>query len=387
MPQPIVLGDVEPGEIVGEWQGPQIKMRDGIARGQEEEGILRFIPVWNDGNSKSLLMLLRLKHLITLQLPNMPKEYVTRLVFSHSHRSIVGLKMIGDEEHLIAGITFNCYDNPDKHPDRARFIEVVFLAVRTDQQVHGYGSRLMNQLKTWSQKNDYLHLLTYADNSAIGYFQRQGFTEEIEMKKNEWDIGFLKSYQDATLMYCGIDPHINYLDISSSLRKQRLAFLEAIKKVSNQHYIYSGVKHFKKGTFPIDLEKLKGLKDAGWDATKFKELLSAKSQREIFKKNEQLLDAIKEDKECSWPFRAPVVELHPAAAEKYLSTVKDPIDLRTIEEKLRAGFYITHEMMLADLRRMVINCQEFNPRSSEFWELAEQVNVKYLRDSITEVNE
>jgi len=84
-----------------------------------------------------------------------------------------------DKEELIAGITFNCFDRKEM----TKFIEVVFLAVRTDQQVHGYGSRLMNQLKTWAQQNDYFHLLTYADNSAIGYFQRQGFTEEIGMKK------------------------------------------------------------------------------------------------------------------------------------------------------------------------------------------------------------
>jgi histone acetyltransferase len=110
----------------------------------------------------------------------MPPEYVTRLVFSYSHQSIVGMKkMDNDREELIGGITFNSFDKKSC----TKYIEVVFLAVRTDQQVHGYGSRLMNQLKTWAQKYEYYHMLTYADNSAIGYFQRQGFTEEIGMKK------------------------------------------------------------------------------------------------------------------------------------------------------------------------------------------------------------
>jgi len=133
------------------------------------------------------------------------------------------------------------------------------------------------------------------------------------------------------------------------------------------------------------LEKLQGLKDAGWDGIKFKELLSPDSQREIYEKNDQLLESIKSDSECSWPFEAPVAELFPEDAEKYLSAVQDPIDLRTIEEKLKSGFYITHEMLVADLRRMVLNCQEYNQKNSLFWELAEKINVRYLRSSITEV--
>jgi len=185
-------------------------------------------------------------------------------------------------------------------------------------------------------------------------------------------------------MYCGIYPKINYLDISKHLRQQRLSFLEKIKNVSSQHLIYSGIHEFHKGTVPIDLEKLQGLKDAGWDGSKFKQLLSPDSQKEIYQKNEQLLDGIKLD-ECSWPFAEPVIELFPEEADKYLSVVQDPIDLRTIEEKLKSGFYITHEMLVADLRRMVLNCQEYNQKNSVFWEFAERISMRYLRSSFTEV--
>jgi len=205
------------------------------------------------------------------------------------------------------------------------------------------------------------------------------------MKKSEWDNGFLKSYQDATLMYCGIYAKVNYLEITRHLRQQRIAFLDKIKTLTNRHHIYSGIREFQKGLAPIDLEKLQGLKEIGWDGTKFKELLSPESQKEIYEKNEELLIAIKEDRDCSWPFEAPVAELFPDDAEKYSKAVQDPIDLRTIEEKLKSGFYITHEMLVADLRRMVLNCQEYNQKHSLFWDLAEKINTKYLKSSITEV--
>jgi len=186
-------------------------------------------------------------------------------------------------------------------------------------------------------------------------------------------------------MYCSIHPKINYLEISRHLRQQRLAFLEKIKTLTNRHQIYSGIKEFERGLSPINLEHLQGLKEAGWDPTAFKELLSPESQRDIYIKNEALLETIKEAKDCSWPFMAPVAEHFPEEAEKYSQAVQDPIDLRTIEEKLKSGFYITHEMLLADLRRMVLNCQEYNQKNSIFWELAEKINTRYLKSSITEV--
>jgi hypothetical protein len=32
----------------------------------------------------------------------------------------------------------------------------------------------MNHLKDWAQKQQIFHLLTFADDQAIGYFERQG---------------------------------------------------------------------------------------------------------------------------------------------------------------------------------------------------------------------
>jgi histone acetyltransferase len=40
-------------------------------------------------------------------------------------------------------------------------------------QVKGYGSRLMNQLKSFIQKDGIYYFLTYADNYAVGYFKKQ----------------------------------------------------------------------------------------------------------------------------------------------------------------------------------------------------------------------
>jgi hypothetical protein len=42
--------------------------------------------------------------------------------------------------------------------------------------------------------HDVRHFLTYADNMAIGYFKKQGFTAEIGLDKSIW-VGYIKDYE------------------------------------------------------------------------------------------------------------------------------------------------------------------------------------------------
>lgn len=58
--------------------------------------------------------------------------------------------------------------------DSQRFGEIAFCAITADEQVKGYGTRLMNHLKQYARDVDGLtHFLTYADNNAVGYFIKQ----------------------------------------------------------------------------------------------------------------------------------------------------------------------------------------------------------------------
>lgn len=80
--------------------------------------------------------LIDLKNIYGKQLPNMPKEYIVRLVFDRNHKSLVALK----EGTVIGGITYRVFA-------RQQLSEVAFCAVSSSEQVKGYGTRLMNKLK------------------------------------------------------------------------------------------------------------------------------------------------------------------------------------------------------------------------------------------------
>ena len=87
------------------------------------------------------------------------------------------------------------------------------------------------------------------------------------METNEWDIGFLKYYDSATLMHCRVDDHIgtwklgeknssklDYLTITHSLRIQRARYIKKLHELCNQHTVFPGI-HFQEGQ-KLDLKNV-----------------------------------------------------------------------------------------------------------------------------------
>jgi hypothetical protein len=44
----------------------------------------------------------------------------------------------------------------------------------------------MNKLKDHCKVNNLQYFLTYADNNAIGYFKKQGFSTHVKMNVDTW---------------------------------------------------------------------------------------------------------------------------------------------------------------------------------------------------------
>lgn len=74
------------------------------------------------------------------------------------------------------------------------FTEIVFCAVTADEQVKGYGSHLMNHLKDYHVQLGVHYFLTYADEFAVGYFRKQGFSQVIGLPRQAF-AGYVKEYE------------------------------------------------------------------------------------------------------------------------------------------------------------------------------------------------
>ncbi len=177
----------------------------------------------NDGSAESYQILTGLKVIFQKQLPKMPKEYIARLVYDRSHESLAILRLPFTPSSVIGGITYRLFVDRE-------FCEIVFCAISSNEQVKGFGSALMNQLKEKVKERTggrVKHFLTYADNYAIGYFKKQGFYKQISLDRSVW-AGYIKDYDGGTLMQCTMVPHVNYLNVYQILHHQKIVKMDRL---------------------------------------------------------------------------------------------------------------------------------------------------------------
>ncbi|XP_048870777.1 histone acetyltransferase KAT2A isoform X2 [Brienomyrus brachyistius] len=370
-----VMGDI-PMELVNEVMmtitdpaamlGPETSLlsanaaRDETARLEERRGIIEFHVIGNSLSQKSnkriLMWLVGLQNVFSHQLPRMPKEYITRLVFDPKHKTLALIK----DGRVIGGICFRMFPTQG-------FTEIVFCAVTSNEQVKGYGTHLMNHLKEYHIKHGILYFLTYADEYAIGYFKKQGFSKDIKVPKSRY-LGYIKDYEGATLMECELNPRIPYTELSHIIKRQKEIIKKLIERKQSQiRRVYPGLTCFKEGVRQIPVESIPGIREAGWKPSGrdkcSKELKDPDLLYNILK---NLLAQIKTHPDA-WPFMEPVKK---AEAPDYYEIIRFPIDLKTMTERLKNRYYVTKKLFIADLQRVITNCREYNPPDSEYCKCA-----------------
>ncbi|XP_015056421.1 histone acetyltransferase GCN5 isoform X1 [Solanum pennellii] len=346
--------------------------REESLKREEESGRLKFVCVSNDGVDEHMIWLVGLKNIFARQLPNMPKEYIVRLVMDRNHKSVMVIR----RNLVVGGITYRPYTSQ-------KFGEIAFCAITADEQVKGYGTRLMNHLKQHARDVDGLtHFLTYADNNAVGYFVKQGFTKEIYLEKERWQ-GYIKDYDGGILMECKIDPKLPYTDLSTMIRRQRQAIDEKIRELSNCHIVYPGIDFQKKEAgIPkkaIKVEDIPGLREAGWTPdqyghSRFKTVNSLSDQKSLTAFMRSLLK-IMHDHPDSWPFKEPV---DARDVPDYYDIIKDPIDLKTMSKRVESElYYVTFDMFLADVRRMFANARTYNSPETIYYKCSTRLESHF----------
>uniref|UniRef100_A0A673HP83 Histone acetyltransferase n=1 Tax=Sinocyclocheilus rhinocerous TaxID=307959 RepID=A0A673HP83_9TELE len=370
--RPRVVGDI-PMELINEVMstitdptamlGPETSLlsahsaRDEAARLEERRGVIEFHVIGNSlnqkPNKKILMWLVGLQNVFSHQLPRMPKEYITRLVFDPKHKTLSLIK----DGRVIGGICFRMFPTQG-------FTEIVFCAVTSNEQVKGYGTHLMNHLKEYHIKHEILNFLTYADEYAIGYFKKQGFSKDIKVLKSKY-VGYIKDYEGATLMGCELNPCIPYTEFSVIIKKQKEIIKKLIERKQAQiRKVYPGLSCFKEGVRQIAIESIPGIRETGWKPLgKSKELKDPDLLYSTFK---NILQQVKSHQNA-WPFMEPVKKNE---APGYYQVIRFPMDLKTMSERLKSRYYTTRKLFMADMQRIFTNCREYNPPESEYYKCA-----------------
>lgn len=372
--KPRVIGDI-PIELINEVMstiadpavmlGPETNIlsahsaRDEGARLEERRGVIEFHVVGNSlsqkPNKKIMMWLVGLQNVFSHQLPRMPKEYITRLVFDPKHKTLALIK----DGRVIGGICFRMFLPQG-------FTEIVFCAVTSNEQVKGYGTHLMNHLKEYHIKHNILNFLTYADEYAIGYFKKQGFSKDIKVPKVRY-VGYIKDYEGATLMGCELNAKIPYTEFSIIIKKQKEIIKKLIERKQAQiQKVYPGLSCFKEGVRYIPIESIPGIRETGWKPSIKDRGKEPKDPEQLHITLKTILQHVKSH-QSAWPFMEPVKRTD---APGYYEVIKFPMDLKTMSERLKNRYYVTKKLFMADLQRIITNCREYNPPESEYFKCA-----------------
>ncbi|KGL73355.1 Histone acetyltransferase KAT2B, partial [Tinamus guttatus] len=372
--RPRVVGDI-PIELINEVMstitdpaamlGPETNFlsahsaRDEAARLEERRGVIEFHVVGNSlnqkPNKKIMMWLVGLQNVFSHQLPRMPKEYITRLVFDPKHKTLALIK----DGRVIGGICFRMFPSQG-------FTEIVFCAVTSNEQVKGYGTHLMNHLKEYHIKHNILNFLTYADEYAIGYFKKQGFSKDIKVPKAKY-VGYIKDYEGATLMGCELNPRIPSTEFSVIIKKQKEIIKKLIERKQAQiRKVYPGLSCFKDGVRQIPIESIPGIRETGWKPSGKERGKEPKDPDQLYSTLKTILQQVKSH-QSAWPFMEPVKRTE---APGYYEVIRFPMDLKTMSERLKNRYYVSKKLFMADLQRVFTNCREYNPPESEYYKCA-----------------
>ncbi|KAJ5899003.1 hypothetical protein N7495_003747 [Penicillium taxi] len=338
---------------------------------EERQGEIEFRVVNNDDEHDSFVILTGLKCLFQKQLPKMPKDYIARLVYDRAHLSIAIIK---HPLEVVGGITYRPFN------DR-KFAEIVFCAISSDQQVKGYGAHLMSHLKDYVKSTSpIMHFLTYADNYAIGYFKKQGFTKEITLDKTIW-MGYIKDYEGGTIMQCTMIPKIRYLEVGRMLVKQKEAVQAKIRAFSLSHVIHQPPKEWKNGVRKIDPLSIPVIQESGWSP----DMDEMARQPRHGPNYNQLLHLLNEmqNHTSAWPFTQPV---NRDEVPDYYEVIMEPMDFSTMEEKHENDMYPTPQEFIRDASLVFDNCRRYNNETTAYAKCANKVE-KYMFQQIRNIPE
>jgi len=368
-------------EIVAEFEdskkmlGPQSMFpehapRDEAAKLEEKKGMIEFHCVANSLTEKvpkqTMLWLIALQNVFSHQLPRMPKEYITRLVFDPKHKTLALVK----NGKPIGGICFRSFPSQG-------FSEIVFCAVTSNEQVKGYGTHLMNHLKDYHIRNGILHFLTFADEFAVGYFKKQGFSKDLKLPKSVYG-GYIKDYEGATLMGCELNPKIVYVEFSAVVRRQKEILQKLVeRKQAEIRKTHPGLTCFRDGVSEIPIENIPGIMETGYAPP-----ATAKSKGEgdkpdldtLYNTLKVILQACR-TYQYAWPFLHPVDR---KVVPDYYDHVKFPMDMKTMGERLKSNYYVNKRLFIADMKRMITNCKAYNAPETEYFNCATNLE-KYFQ--------
>lgn len=243
--------------------------------------------------------------------------------------------------HTIGGCCF-------RYLEKKQALELIFFAIATQEQGKGFGKRLMSFLKDYHASNKGRIIITCADNNAVKFFSKQGFSEIISNPGSLWAV-YIRDYEETTLMECSLNYSFSYHHFPVQFMIKQFYFFNKFKNLF-AFFPKIGKKIFSK------LKK----KDSCFRSHQISYRVSDFQEGKNF--IDDLTAFLSEVKTNNFakPFLEPV-NTRLSGAKDYFQSIPNAIDLRSMEEKIRSkkAFY-SYESFLSNIKLMGQNCRNYN---------------------------
>lgn len=142
---------------------------------------------------------------------------------------------------------------------------------------------------------------------------------------------------------------------------------------------------FKEGVPSIPIEAIPGLREIGWKP----QMRAARTSRPIEESLDPekltstfsaILHAVRHHS-SAWPFLKPVTA---SEVPDYYDHIKYPMDLKTMGERLKRGYYVSRRLFIADMTRIFSNCRFYNSPETEYYRCANTLE-RYFQTKMREL--
>ena len=308
----------------------------------------------NDGSDASIKILTKLKIVFSIQLPNIPRLYIRKQLLDKKHVLMTLIKFKGKRKIVIGSCCFRIFE-----PNQ--FIELIFFAICTTTQGFGYGTYLMSFLKDFANSMKIKYIVTCADNYAITFFLKQGFSRILTNPVSIW-FRHIREYEEIELMECMIGSKNSHFFSHLSHILQRSLFIEKFQRLLKSKLYHSRIE--KKNEIEFNLSYR----------------ISEKQKGENFEiKLFSILDNLRSNKLLNSVFEP--IDTRKLRIFGFYEQFINSIDIRSLEEKIRSGKTIlTKKILFNFIKRIINNSLLYNGNQHTLKEVC--LNIKKIFNSL-----
>jgi len=154
--------------------------------------------------------------------------------------------------------------------------------------------------------------------------------------------------------------------------------MKKIRELSRSDVVHPGLPQFQPGAPPnvtVDPKDVPGLRETGWSPECAVSVIRPSGKNAMKARIEEILSQLVAEPR-GWAFHEPV---DPADVGDYYDVIKNPMDFKTIQQKIDLNKYKSFDSFVDDVQLVFDNCRQYNPEASIYAKNAKHMDAFFKK--------